>query len=53
MVFWVFSYGSLVLNLGFKYDEKVMGIINDYRCVFDLDKCSPSVQGIDMFTILV
>ena len=38
MVFWVFGYGSLVWNPGFKYDEKVIGYIKDYRRVFDLGK---------------
>lgn len=36
MVFWVFGYGSLVWNPGFKYDKKVIGYIKDYRRVFDL-----------------
>ncbi|KAK4490888.1 hypothetical protein RD792_001603 [Penstemon davidsonii] len=36
MVFWVFGYGSLVWNPGFEVDEKVIGLIKDYRRVFDL-----------------
>jgi cation transport regulator ChaC len=36
MVFWVFGYGSLVWNLVFEYDEKVIRFIKDYKRVFDL-----------------
>lgn len=36
MVLWVFGYGSLVWNPGFKYDEKIIGYIKDYARVFDL-----------------
>lgn len=36
MVFWIFGYGSLVWNPGFKYDEKVIGFIKGYRRVFDV-----------------
>ncbi|CAI9264830.1 unnamed protein product [Lactuca saligna] len=33
MVFWVFSYGSLVWNPGFDYDDKLIGYIKNYRRV--------------------
>ncbi|KAL9267846.1 hypothetical protein AKJ16_DCAP24558 [Drosera capensis] len=38
MVLWVFGYGSLVWNPGFKYDEKIIGYIKDYARVFDLGR---------------
>lgn len=45
MVFWVFGYGSLVWNPGFKYDEKMIGYIKDYRRVFDLGKFHTLILG--------
>jgi len=36
MVLWVFGYGSLVWNPGFKADEEFVGYIKGYRRVFDL-----------------
>lgn len=36
MVLWVFGYGSLVWNPGFKFDEEVKGYIKGYKRVFDL-----------------
>lgn len=36
MVLWVFGYGSLVWNPGFKADEEIVGYIKGYRRVFDL-----------------
>ncbi|OAY69480.1 gamma-glutamylcyclotransferase 2-2 [Ananas comosus] len=36
MVLWVFSYGSLIWNPGFDFDERIVGFIKGYRRVFDL-----------------
>ncbi|KAJ3679256.1 hypothetical protein LUZ60_017267 [Juncus effusus] len=36
MVLWVFSYGSLIWNPGFDFEERIIGYIKDYRRVFDL-----------------
>ncbi|KAJ0984488.1 hypothetical protein J5N97_002844 [Dioscorea zingiberensis] len=34
MVLWVFGYGSLIWKAGFRYDERLVGFIRDYRRVF-------------------
>jgi len=36
MVLWIFGYGSLIWNPGFRVDEKILGYIKDYRRVFYL-----------------
>ncbi|XP_039145444.1 gamma-glutamylcyclotransferase 2-3 isoform X2 [Dioscorea cayenensis subsp. rotundata] len=34
MVLWVFGYGSLIWKAGFRYDERLIGFVQDYRRVF-------------------
>ncbi|XP_039119413.1 gamma-glutamylcyclotransferase 2-1-like isoform X2 [Dioscorea cayenensis subsp. rotundata] len=36
MVLWVFSYGSLVWNPGFNFDERIVGYNKDYRRAFNI-----------------
>lgn len=38
MVLWVFSYGSLIWNPGFDFDERIVGFIKGYQRVFDLGR---------------
>ena len=41
MVLWVFGYGSLIWNLGFDFDDKILGFIKGYNRTFNLgmDAC--------------
>uniref|UniRef100_A0A804LV42 Gamma-glutamylcyclotransferase n=1 Tax=Zea mays TaxID=4577 RepID=A0A804LV42_MAIZE len=36
MVLWVFGYGSLIWNLGFDFDDKILGFIKGYNRTFNL-----------------
>ena len=34
MAMWLFGYGSLIWKAGFNFDERLVGLIKDYRRVF-------------------
>ncbi|ONM07380.1 Putative dual specificity protein phosphatase DSP8 [Zea mays] len=45
MVLWVFGYGSLIWNLGFDFDDKILGFIKGYNRTFNLGQHGTSLQG--------